>query len=377
MSQSDFENVLRARNASALRVAAVLTTVLVPAFWGADFVIMPELVWRTLWLRALVTASAAALLWGFRARPEWTERHAIPIGFAMAVLVAWMVAFLCWLRDGYESPYYAGLNLVFLAAGFLFSWPPRLVLAFHATVYGFYMAPLALSLVPVRDGTVFVNSQFFLFSTMLITQVSQRHRFLLERREHAARTEQQALLAEVRAAATTDALTGAYTRGHLFMLGEQEVARARRYGHALAVLMLDVDFFKSINDGHGHAVGDEVLRAVAGRVVANCRQPDMVGRFGGDELVVLLPETGEEAAHTLAERMRVAVCEHPVMTSCGPLAITLSVGAAALSAADADFEALLARADEALYAAKRAGRARSVGWTPPRVEPPGRRPATR
>jgi diguanylate cyclase (GGDEF)-like protein len=225
------------------------------------------------------------------------------------------------------------------------------------------MLPLALGLLPVRDAVLTFSNQFFVLSTMIVMFVSQRHRFGLEWREHLARRETERLLAEVSAHATTDSLTDLSNRRHLMEAGEREIARARRHGRPLAVVMLDVDGFKRINDGHGHGTGDEVLRYLARRVRADRRQEDTAARYGGDEIVLLLPESDEGAALAVAERIRTALTSEPLATPGGPLAVTASFGVAVLEDGVSDLAALLARADEALYAAKRRGRNCSVLWS--------------
>ena len=120
------------------------------------------------------------------------------------------------------------------------------------------------------------------------------------------------LLAEVRQLAMTDALTGLYNRRGLAQLGGREVERARRLGRPLSVLMLDIDHFKLVNDQHGHAVGDEVLRAIAAACQAGVREIDLVARYGGEEIVLLLAETDLAAAENIAERLRLTIAGAPV-----------------------------------------------------------------
>ncbi|MEN9938562.1 MAG: hypothetical protein RLZZ387_5141 [Chloroflexota bacterium] len=164
--------------------------------------------------------------------------------------------------------------------------------------------------------------------------------------------------------ATTDGLTGLYNRRHFFELAEQEMVRARRYGHPLSVILLDIDHFKQINDRHGHQVGDIALRAAAACCRDTLRAVDLHGRYGGEELVFLLPETGPEGAAQAAERMRAAIDHLPVIDAAGGLVrLSASLGVAALAPwNDVGLYQLLGRADQALYAAKRAGRNRSCVW---------------
>lgn len=158
--------------------------------------------------------------------------------------------------------------------------------------------------------------------------------------------------------ARTDALTGIPNRRYLFELGERELSRARRFGHPLSALMLDMDHFNRVNDTHGHAQGDRVLQAVAQCCLLQIRDIDIVGRYGGEEFVILLIETDASGARSLAERIRGSVAQIVLPTAQVPIRITASVGIAQLGEGDSDLDRLLGRADQALYAAKLAGRNR-------------------
>ena len=168
------------------------------------------------------------------------------------------------------------------------------------------------------------------------------------------------LFAQVEHLARTDSLTGLATRGHLLRLGEQRVRRATP-GRAVAVLMVDVDHFKSVNDTYGHAAGDEVLTTVARRLQHEARESDVLGRYGGEEfaLVVTAPAPGEGSgpleAREVAERLRLAVRRTPVLVRGEQLQVTVSVGVALLREGE-QLSDVLARADSALYRAKAAGR---------------------
>lgn len=166
------------------------------------------------------------------------------------------------------------------------------------------------------------------------------------------------LYEETRRLATIDSLTGLYNRRHFIELAGRELERALRYGRPLAAMMLDIDRFKRVNDTHGHAVGDQVLRVVARRCRANLREIDLVGRYGGEEFAALLPENDLNSARIAAERLRRCTAEVPIDTAGGPVSVTLSLGVAACTENCPDLENLIGRADQALYAAKIAGRNR-------------------
>jgi diguanylate cyclase (GGDEF)-like protein len=137
------------------------------------------------------------------------------------------------------------------------------------------------------------------------------------------------------------------------------LTRRQRYGHPFSLLMLDLDHFKRINDQWGHAVGDEALRQFADSVRCCLRAQDVAGRLGGEEFAILLPETGENVAMPVAERIRARMEQTPVPTEPGYCTVTVSIGVTQVEDGD-DLEALLRRADEALYAAKERGRNRVV-----------------
>jgi diguanylate cyclase (GGDEF)-like protein/PAS domain S-box-containing protein len=168
-------------------------------------------------------------------------------------------------------------------------------------------------------------------------------------------SEQKAAQDRLRDLATHDALTGAFNRRHVEEVLRRELERADRYGRPLTVAMLDADHFKRVNDGHGHQVGDEVLRTLAGRCTKTLRSHDVLGRYGGEEFVIVFPETGLDEAGVVAERLRLAIAEQPVSTGELSLPVTVSIGLATSGRGQTP-ESLLARADAALYEAKRGGR---------------------
>jgi diguanylate cyclase (GGDEF)-like protein len=169
------------------------------------------------------------------------------------------------------------------------------------------------------------------------------------------------LFAETVRLARTDSLTGIANRHHLFEVGAQELSRARRFGHRLSALMLDIDHFKAVNDMYGHASGDEVLRGVARACLDVTRDIDIVARYGGEEFVILLPETDMAGAYLVGERLREHVEQTVTETERGAVGVTISVGIAILEPESNELASLLSLADKALYEAKQAGRNRIAG----------------
>lgn len=158
--------------------------------------------------------------------------------------------------------------------------------------------------------------------------------------------------------ARTDSLTGLLNRRAFAELAEREIERARRFHHPLSLIAIDLDRFKAINDGHGHAVGDAVLEHFARVASAQLRSLDAIARLGGEEFVILLPETDAQGAFQLAERMRLAVAAHPLPRDGEALRYTASFGVAGFEPRQPVLERWLARADAALYEAKGRGRNR-------------------
>ncbi|RMG10783.1 MAG: diguanylate cyclase [Deltaproteobacteria bacterium] len=160
--------------------------------------------------------------------------------------------------------------------------------------------------------------------------------------------------------ATTDGLTGLNNHRRFQELFETHLAAARRYGREVSLLLMDVDHFKSVNDTYGHPVGDKVLKGVAKVLAAQARDTDVVARYGGEEFAVVLPETGQEGAVVIANRIREEIARQVFSTELGPLKVTLSIGVATCPVHGDQKQALVDRADQALYEAKRGGRNRVV-----------------
>ena len=164
---------------------------------------------------------------------------------------------------------------------------------------------------------------------------------------------------DMRFKATHDSLTGLWNRGVIMDLLERELARAGRERHCTAILLCDVDHFKRVNDTYGHPVGDEVLRELAKRLLASVRSYDYVGRYGGEEFLVVLNNCDPASSSGRAEQMRDAVSKREFITQRGPLTITISVGLLrSLDWGPLSAEQYLDQVDSALYAAKAAGRNR-------------------
>lgn len=169
------------------------------------------------------------------------------------------------------------------------------------------------------------------------------------------------LNADLERLAMIDPLTGVANRRYFYQRAAIEIGAAHRRHSPLACLMLDIDFFKAVNDEHGHAAGDQVLKRVAEVCAAGIRPYDLLGRLGGEEFAVLLPDADPTTAGMIAERLRIAISASPALVDGICLVVTVSIGVGVLAPEDAAIDPLLDRADRALYEAKNSGRDRVVG----------------
>ena len=282
-----------------------------------------------LWL--LVGAMAVATV-GMR---DFVPDRAVRLS-VVAALLAGLLASALW--NLYKSPRSAGITrhalgvMLGLAAGILIYravvmyFVPAQVTAMFALTHVQVLTYAVGSVLPVAASVAFL---------MMCTERSQR---------------------ELQRAARIDFLTDCYNRRAIEELGMRAIAAARRHGMPLALVAIDIDHFKRINDELGHAAGDDALTAVVSRIRTTLRNEDLLGRMGGEEFVVLMPNTDSGAAMSAAERIRAAFSATPLELDGHRRRVTLSVGVAVLAPADREFAQLLSRADRAMYAAKNAGR---------------------
>ena len=175
-------------------------------------------------------------------------------------------------------------------------------------------------------------------------------------------TERKKLQEELRHQATTDELTRIPNRRHFLELAHNEIRRAIRLKRQPAIALIDIDHFKHINDTYGHAVGDQALIKFTEICQTNIREIDVFARFGGDEFIVLMPETNQEQASQVVERVRLALETHPLELSSSSVVLTISSGVTSFSGGQESIETLLSQADQALYRAKETGRNKVVRY---------------
>jgi diguanylate cyclase (GGDEF)-like protein len=224
--------------------------------------------------------------------------------------------------------------------------------AFVLTLLGHWTEPLE----PVSHGWMLVFVLISLGTTFGgLTVVIERFIRALNLRE-----------AQQREFATTDDLTKLPNRRHTLDKAGHLLNVASRYERAFSIILVDIDHFKSVNDSHGHLAGDRILRQVAARISSSPRAADLVGRYGGEEFVIVLPETPIGGARTFADRIRRQVEAEPFDLGTGHQSLTISLGIAAPGPREKlSLDEVLHRADEALYAAKRGGRNRVETWKSP------------
>lgn len=199
-------------------------------------------------------------------------------------------------------------------------------------------------IVLILGAIILLSGGIYYFISRLLRKINEAQRKLVE-------------------LATIDDLTQLYNRRYFFERFNQEVERSKRYQRPLSCIIMDIDFFKHVNDSFGHLAGDQVLINIAQIVRKNCRQSDLPGRYGGEELIVLLPETEAVGAMIIAERIREMIEQHRTTDGKGMvIGVTVSMGVASLNGMELrnieNNELIIQRADDALLQAKKYGRNR-------------------
>ena len=284
---------------------------------------------------AFAVLGGVALVHAVAARQgAWALSHAFVATMTLLSLLSLAAVRRALLQPAHVAERILGLAMLLFAA----SWLLRAALTLH------YDGPLPTHHIHVPPAVAPVFAIFYgvmpIFLATVVLNVINAGLM--------ARLERQAL---------TDELTGVMTRRALRDVAPAALARARAAGTEVAVLMLDIDHFKQVNDRHGHLTGDDVLREVARTLRAQLRADALVTRYGGEEFALVVPVADLAAAQHVAERLRLAVATRPIATGSGTLAVTVSVGLALLGAQET-LDAALLRADEARYRAKHAGRDR-------------------
>ena len=279
----------------------------------------------------------------------------------------------CVLYELVSTP--AGSKFLYLSPRFreFFELEPAEVLA-HPNRFWALLHPDDLASLQVEDARSNTSRELFVAEARVVTPSGQTRWIRFSSLPNSAQpgepavwsgfmfdvTDRKLMEEEIRRLATVDPLTGVSNRRHFLQLMQIELERFRRSGRVAALLMIDLDSFKRINDVYGHVAGDGVLRHFAGLIGSNLRKPDVFGRLGGEEFAVLLPETRLAGAMELAARLCGIVAATPASVDERTIGFTTSIGVTEFQPGESAAEPVLARADAALYRAKQAGRNKVV-----------------
>ncbi|MGW8391602.1 GGDEF domain-containing protein [Pseudoduganella sp. HUAS MS19] len=304
-----------------------------------------------------VAAAAAGFAWFSYVQPSVQAR----IGLVSAYRAAFYCATLLMLVKRPGLPAGARYLVDILALAAIWSLLRLGAALFSGShIDSFLAGGSSFAVMVTVGGTlhVLVNAFQFRLESEQIRDELAAHAGRLRKKRDMLKAEVAERTAELTLQASTDSMTGIANRRHLMERGNDEIERARRYHLPLALLLLDIDHFKQINDRFGHPAGDKLLQVIAQACQTNARNVDLPGRLGGEEFALLMPETSAVAARLAAERLRRAIAAITPELSGVPHQVTASFGVAALRSHDASMEGLLVRADAALYRAKNGGRNR-------------------
>ena len=354
---------------------SALAVVIAPAWSGFDLLLEPQAAQAFLVVRLASVVPMLVVLWVLWRRPLGRRRPELLACSALATVqieVAWIIP-----QVEHVEFYLLGFTLAIYASGCLLVTRPLWTGVLVAVSWS------ALGIAVLADPTSMraedlLAAAIYLATASLIGVVAHDQRHRLANRESTVRIrlEQErertrTLLARLERLSHEDPLTGLANRRRWDAELAEACAAARRTGTSLAVVLVDVDRFKQINDRHGHSGGDQALRLIAGALTSRVRAGDVVARLGGDELAVLLPGTDVGRAVALAEELRAAALELD-MPDAGPGSLTLSLGVAVATGREAVPELLTVEADAHLYRAKATRNAVCAGpWTPARALPVG------
>ncbi|WP_119418068.1 GGDEF domain-containing protein [Desertibaculum subflavum] len=344
-----------------LRIVMIAAAAMFVLFWYWDRKLDPVGAETTLPIRLAAGAAFAALaVLPSLIRLAW---QCIACLYAAGTLLAaaLLVAIALLLQDGYPM-LNGSIVLVVMSVAIIgpydrFAAPLTLAVAAipNLTVLALHLAAIPAPGLPAPDRAI---------SIAMLHGAAALLALLLMRLHSVDRENLFAAQQELHRLATTDPLTGAKNRRVLQERFALEVARQSRLRGSTALLMLDIDHFKQVNDTYGHSIGDEVLRDLVQRWTMMLRDIDLLCRIGGEEFVALLPDTLGLDALVIAERLRHETAELPVATSAGPIKVTISLGVTVVGPGIDDLDLVLERADAALFEAKAAGRDRVMVSTP-------------
>jgi diguanylate cyclase (GGDEF)-like protein len=345
---ADVESAWWIANRESVRATAWLGAALFCGYGFIDYLVSSASLMQTLPLR-LVAASICVL---FALSTKWDSfaRWATGMAAALALVGTAVVAVVFFVVHERVD---LGVLAVFQVMLVMMTLLPVRAAVRTTGVAVLVAANGGLAFNAVEQGDWYIYNGVLLAAVVIMLVVSEQ--------AHSAYGRTLELEARLRREALTDGLTNIMNRRAFFDMAEKAWMGCTRTKRPLCVLLLDVDNFKSVNDAHGHAVGDDLLRRLAVVLTQELRGADLLCRYGGEEFAVLLPETTRESGLGVAERLRAAVRTMAVQTSTGSVGCAVSIGLAALEGEPVSLDHLLSEADTALYKAKREGRDRVVG----------------
>lgn len=318
-------------------------------------------VWSMVWVAVdIVLVVAYSMLCSrFVEHPEDEPRWAVRIGVIHGIhmLIWYSILWWAWQPGNLDNHLFILLVYVALISAATARSNPHEVL-----FYSDLLPPTLAVIVPTFMGGGIIHYALsfgaFLYAILMLLIGGRNHRNILNMVR--LKIENESLIRVLEELASFDSLTGARNRRTFIELGEVEIQRSSRFRHPMSVLLFDIDHFKTVNDTYGHLPADRVIQAVVGVSKKMMRSEDIIGRMGGDEFGIILPETPHEQALVFADRIRMAVSQTAVRIGEVDVGVTVSIGITLLLEEDETMPDLLQRADMAMYEAKVAGRNRAV-----------------
>jgi diguanylate cyclase (GGDEF)-like protein len=357
-----------------VRVTLIFAAILYAMFGILDSQVIPEIQHYTWFIRFAVISPLLLLTYGLTYTRFYRRWMRVCLFIAGIASGAGIVVMIVLAPSPGNHLYYSG---VLLCSLFYFVFIPDFLTAslLSWSLFALYLLMVVFLSRITPEALMNNASAFFAFNAAGMFASYSFERYMrsdfLQRRTIQERTEElrKAMLelekarGQAEELSQLDPLTGVFNRRHFFSLAENELARNIRNRHCIAAIMLDIDHFKSINDTHGHRAGDIVLQEIAGQIRNTVRTIDIPCRYGGEEFVILLPETDSAAAEAIGWRLKHSIEAMRIAVGEEIITITASIGVAALSGGDyVEADVLLERADQALYEAKKSGRNRVKRW---------------
>ena len=366
--ESQYRRSMRIHDAHQLRHAMRLIAIIFLLFIMADYALLKSsgVLLALTTVRCTVALSCLLLARFISLRPTLAHK-ALPLNLVYFTALSGLLLTIYW------HPGHTGLHVSALVVASLTIYllvPNRLPwILFWSGSLNFGFLTVTLLWKPLEPGMLAGSMLIFAFANLIgwltfsrLNRLQRRQFALLMEERNINRKlqkemgERVLLEAQLRQMASIDSLTGIANRRYFFELAEREFSRAKREGTPLAICMVDIDMFKTLNDRHGHVVGDRVLASIADCCASVLRDTDIIGRYGGEEFVIALPQADLETASAIAERLRykVSILQLPMLEGSERLSVT--VGISQVEPGETRLELALQRADAALYAGKARGR---------------------